>query len=244
MNWKPISVCSLAMVGALGVVIALKPSLAAGLLQRAKGKHTVKERLAEFGTAARHRLNAYFGEAGITYPPRSVVLVALKQEKRLELHASLASGEKKFVRAWPILAASGKLGPKLRQGDSQVPEGVYSIESLNPNSLFHVSLRVGYPNAFDRRMAAAEGRTELGGDIMIHGKAASIGCLAMGDVAAEELFSLAADVGLPNVQLLITPIDFRSQSEFSGLASLPPWTEELYRTIRAELSRLPPAKAR
>ena len=68
---------------------------------------------------------------------------------------------------YPIRAASGALGPKLREGDRQVPEGVYDIESLNPNSRFHVALRVGYPNAFDRQMAGREGRTALGGDIMI-----------------------------------------------------------------------------
>src|SRR5204863_8498878 len=62
-----------------------------------------------------------------------------------------------------------------------ISEGIYPIESLNPNSRFHLSLRIGYPNAFDRAQAAKEKRTNLGGDIMIHGNSVSIGCLAMGE---------------------------------------------------------------
>ena len=69
---------------------------------------------------------------------------------------------------YPILAASGVLGPKLREGDKQVPEGIYGAEALNPNSKFHLSIRLNYPNTFDRRMAQSDGRTQLGGDIMIH----------------------------------------------------------------------------
>ena len=76
----------------------------------------------------------------------------------------------------PVLGMSGKLGPKLGEGDRQVPEGIHRVESLNPNSLYHLALRVGYPNEEDRKHAAQEGRTNLGSDIMIHGKNSSIGC--------------------------------------------------------------------
>ena len=89
----------------------------------------------------------------------------------------------------------GASGPKIQRGDKQVPEGVYGISYLNPNSAYHLSLGVNYPNAFDREMAAKDGRKNLGGDIMIHGKNVSSGCLAVGDEPAEELFVLAAEVG-------------------------------------------------
>src|SRR5690606_33287906 len=102
------------------------------------------------------------------------------------------------VHQYPVLAASGQAGPKLREGDRQVPEGFYAIESLHPNSRFHLALRVNYPNQSDRQRAAEDGRTNLGGDIMIHGSNASVGCLAMGDPAAEDLFVLVADVGIQN----------------------------------------------
>jgi murein L,D-transpeptidase YafK len=78
--------------------------------------------------------------------------------------------------------ASGKAGPKLREGDGQVPEGIYRIDGLNPNSSYHLSLKLNYPNDFDLEQARTEGRTELGGDIFIHGKAVSIGKTRAGRV--------------------------------------------------------------
>jgi murein L,D-transpeptidase YafK len=127
----------------------------------------------------------------------------------------------------------------LREGDRQVPEGIYPIESLNPNSSYHLSLRVGYPNAFDRAQAANEGRKNLGGDIMIHGKSVSIGCLAMGDEAAEDLFVLAADTGLQNIKVVLSPMDFRTGAAVPKTAKLPDWTEGLYNQIRSEMAALP-----
>src|SRR5207244_3968581 len=119
------------------------------------------------------------------YPPAELALLAFKQERLLEVYATdKKMGGFKFVQAYPILGASGELGPKLREGDGQVPEGLYAINFLNPNSLYHLSLRVSYPNDFDRAQAKRDGRQKLGGDIMIHGSFASIGCLAMGDEAA------------------------------------------------------------
>jgi hypothetical protein len=199
---------------------------------------TVAERLAEFGAAARGRLRPFFETAGVPYPPSKVTLLGLKQERVLEVYAHPRRGSPRFVRSYPIRAASGSLGPKLRQGDQQVPEGLYRIELLNPNSRFHVSLRVSYPNAFDRRMALAEGRTRLGADIMIHGNSVSIGCLAMGDAAAEELFSLAADAGIHNVDVVLAPVDLRHQPA-PAADSLPGWTATLYSEIRAALVALP-----
>ena len=147
-----------------------------------------------------------------------------------------------FVRSYPILAASGRLGPKLRQGDKQVPEGLYRIESLNPNSRFHLALRVDYPNAFDRRLAARDRRTDLGGDIMIHGGAASIGCLAMGDEAAEDLFALVAEVGKENIDVVLSPVDFREQTLPATAGGLPDWMPELHSRIRERLEVLPLAR--
>ncbi|NJN46820.1 MAG: L,D-transpeptidase family protein [Candidatus Competibacteraceae bacterium] len=93
------------------------------------------------------------------------------------------------IKHYPVLAASGTLGPKLCEGDRQVPEGIYRIKSLNPNSAYHLSLELDYPNAFDLRQAERDGRNNPGSAICIHGKAVSVGCLAMGDTAIEELYS-------------------------------------------------------
>ena len=131
-----------------------------------------------------------------------------KNERRVAVWARSGTSWR-FIRNYPILAASGHAGPKLRQGDLQVPEGVYRIEHLNPNSSYHLSMKVSYPNAFDRRMAARDGRTRLGGDIFIHGKDVSIGCVALGDRAIEELFTLVAETGHAKVKVIIAPNDLR-----------------------------------
>lgn len=228
----------------LTVVVVTVPPLrrtayAAGawLHHRLQGKKTVAQRLAQYGPAARARLAPYFKRGGVTYPPSRVTLVGLKDQRHLEVYAR-SQGGWRFIRSYDIVAASGKPGPKLREGDMQVPEGIYQIDSLNPNSLFHLAIRLDYPNEFDRARAAEEGRDDLGGDIMIHGSNGSVGCLAMGDVTAEELFVLAADVGIQKVSIILAPTDFRRQRS-SVDPRLPPWTRDLYRGIDRELRRLP-----
>jgi hypothetical protein len=199
---------------------------------------TVAERMALYGPDARARLRPSFAAAGVPYPPARLVLVGLKEEGRLELYAQGPTGGPRFLTSYPVLAASGDLGPKLRQGDAQVPEGLYRVELLNPNSRFHLSLRLSYPNAFDRRMAREDGRRNLGGDIMIHGNSVSIGCLAMGDAAAEDLFVLAADTGLARLDVILAPRDLR-RHEAPRSPALPSWAPELYAQVREELLALP-----
>ncbi|MBI4584602.1 MAG: hypothetical protein HY717_11360 [Planctomycetes bacterium] len=178
-----------------------------------------------------------FEARAVPYPPRKLALIGLKDEKALEVWAAGEDGKFALITTYPILGASGRLGPKLREGDYQVPEGLYRLESLNPNSLYHLALRVNYPNDFDRERAAREGRGRLGGDIMIHGGAGSIGCLAMGDEAAEDLFVLAAETGLGRIAVILSPADFR-QRELPELDhELPPWTAELYARIKSELAK-------
>lgn len=200
---------------------------------------TIAERLEQYGASARARLATHFKQAGIEYPPKELVFVGLKEEKALQVYAKSGTNRFHLVRAYPILAASGVAGPKLREGDRQVPEGIYAIELLNPNSSYHLSLRVNYPNAFDREQAAREQRTKLGGDIMIHGKAVSIGCLAMGDEAAEDLFVLAADTGIKRITVILSPVDFRKGLTVSPEAKLPDWTAGLYQEIKSRLAELP-----
>jgi murein L,D-transpeptidase YafK len=136
-----------------------------------------------------------------------------------------------------VLAASGVAGPKLREGDRQVPEGVYCLRELNPNSLFHLSLWIDYPSAFDRARALEEGRQDPGGEIMIHGGAGSRGCLAVGDPAAEDLFVLAALTGVENVSIVLAPVDFRTRSFDQMPEGAPAWLPGIYEELKAELTR-------
>lgn len=199
---------------------------------------TVESRLAEFGAKADARWKPFFAKAGVAYPAKRYTFVALKDTKTLEVYAGDTTGPMRFIRTLPILAASGVAGPKLKQGDCQVPEGVYAVESLNPRSLYHVALRVNYPNADDRARAKAEGRVKLGGDIMIHGSNGSVGCLAMGDPAAEDLFTLAARSGKDSVALIFCPTDFRKNPKFAAPVGAPTWTAERYAELKKRLSEL------
>ena len=231
---------TLTIVSAAAVAVPPIRRLFHPLFVRLQGRRTVDERVAEF-SAARARMADRFRSAGITYPPGQVILLGLKDERRLEVYAGPAADRRlRRVADFPIAAASGRLGPKLAEGDNHVPEGVYAVESLNPNSRFHAALRVGYPNELDRRLAARDGRPSLGGDIMIHGGSASIGCLAMGDPTAEELFVLAADVGVGNMTVVLAPIDLRGRPLPAELDV--PSNVERYAAVRAELTKLAEAK--
>jgi len=182
------------------------------------------------------RLLARFRSAQVMFPPKQVTLIVLKEEKQLELW-SLASGHWNFIYRYPIQAASGEAGPKLREGDRQVPEGFYSVSGLNPNSRFYLSIKLDYPNSFDLEWADREGRIEPGSDIYIHGKAESVGCLAMGDEAIEELFSIVGCVGMDNISVLISPRDARARPIVPVPHGSPGWVESLYERIETELQK-------
>jgi len=203
------------------------------------GEHSIATRLADIGPKARQRWWPHFDAARTAYPPWYAVIAAFKRERRVEVYAGPSPYELALVRSIDMTAASGGPGPKLREGDRQVPEGVYAIQKLNPNSLYHVALRLDYPNDFDRMMASMDGRHRLGGDIMIHGSDRSIGCIAVGDQAAEDLFVLAADTGLDNVSVVIAPSDFRRDGGPPRMPGRPPWIGELYARIDRTLRTLP-----
>ena len=205
---------------------------------------TIESRLEQYGVAARVRLAPYFQSASVAYPPSAIAFIGLKEEKILQVYAKSGTNIYTFIRSYPIKAASGVAGPKLRQGDKQVPEGIYGIDLLNPNSSYHLSMQINYPNAYDRTQAQTESRTNLGGEIMIHGKALSVGCLAMGDEAAEEFFVLAADTKIENITVILTPVDFREGKSIPDNARLTPWTDTLYPEIKKRLVEFPLPKTK
>ena len=125
-----------------------------------------------------------------------VFVRAFKEEGQLEIWVrKRETGKYEHFRTWAVAAQSGKPGPKLAEGDGQVPEGFYFVPSsaMKPDSTFHLAFNVGYPNAYDRD----HGRT--GTFIMIHGNCVSIGCLAMTDSKIEEIYTLC-DAALQNGQ--------------------------------------------
>ncbi|MES9822567.1 MAG: hypothetical protein ABW147_18580, partial [Candidatus Thiodiazotropha sp.] len=92
--------------------------------------------LDHLSVSVERRLKARFEQAGVDYPPQRIQLIALKESRRLELWAYQHDAWR-FIHDYAIFAASGGVGPKLREGDKQVPEGFYRITELNPNSHFH-----------------------------------------------------------------------------------------------------------
>ncbi len=171
-----------------------------------------------------------------------VFIRAFKEERELELFVkNESSGKFELLRTYPIVAASGELGPKLAEGDSQVPEGFYasSQQSMKPDSDFHLAFNVGYPNAYDR----AHGRT--GSFIMVHGSNVSIGCLAMTDAKIEEIYTLcqaALDAGQPFFRVHIFP--FRMTEERMQQAANDPWFD-FWKNLKTgydlfEKNRIPP----
>lgn len=204
-----------------------------------RGGYSVDERVRMHSGAVELRLKAKFETAAIPYPPAHLAYLAFKDTAQLHVYARGAlSARWRRVLMYPILGMSGALGPKLRQGDTQVPEGIYRAEFLNANSRYHLSIRLNYPNEFDRAQADSDGRTDLGSDIMIHGTTASSGCLAMGNQAAEDLFILAALAGKEHVEIIVAPTDLR-RSTLQAREGDPPWLSTLYSQIKAALSQFP-----
>ena len=210
------------------------PSLFDPLRLRFFGPRTVEQVMATLEPKLGRQTADLFTKAGCGFPDTRLTFIAMKQERRLEVWCA-SGGSWKMANQYSILAASGLAGPKLKEGDLQVPEGIYSIPVFNPNSRFHLSMKLNYPNEFDQRMARADGRTRLGGDIFIHGSFFSIGCLAMGDSAIEELFYMARKVGSAHTRVIVMPYDFRKTAP-SPPAGAPSWTAELYRRIQENLA--------
>lgn len=142
-----------------------------------------------------------------------------KEEQTLELWLARGDGFALF-KAYEICAFSGDLGPKLKEGDRQAPEGFYAVgrEALNPHSSYHLSFNLGFPNAYDR------GRGRTGSHLMVHGDCLSIGCYAMTDPAIEEIYLVveaALDAGQAAVPVHAFP--FRMTAARMDEAADNPW---------------------
>jgi murein L,D-transpeptidase YafK len=118
-----------------------------------------------------------------------VLIRTYKKEAELEIWKMKADGRYAYLKSFPMCRWSGQLGPKVREGDRQVPEGFYAITParMNPNSAYYLSFDVGYPNAYDRAMG------HTGGSIMVHGVCSSAGCFSMTDAQIAEIYAIARE---------------------------------------------------
>ena len=170
----------------------------------------------------------------LSLPFDKITLIALKDERVLELWVK---NNQKFIyfKSYPFTAFSGELGVKLKEGDKQIPEGIYKVEYLNPNSSYHLSIKINYPNEFDRVKAKEENRKNLGGDIFIHGKSSTVGCIPIGDKAIEELFYIVSKTNKKNIKVIISPYDMRIK-KINLKNSTINWYDNLLKNIKTQIS--------
>lgn len=144
-------------------------------------------------------------------PGEAMVIRIFKTEEILEVWKRTSSGQYKLFKTYAICAYSGELGPKMKEGDYQSPEGFYTVTPglMNPKSNYFLAFNTGFPNKFDR----AHGRT--GSHLMVHGDCKSVGCYAMTDAGMAEIYALARESfkgGNPNFQVQIFPFRMTSAS--------------------------------
>ncbi len=149
----------------------------------------------------------------------------LKESNELEfwLQKPGATAFEKW-KTYPIARWSGALGPKLKEGDGQAPEGFYNVVSkrLNPASKYHLSFNIGYPNAYDTAHDCT------GNLIMVHGKNVSIGCYAMTDPGIEEIYLIveaALTQGQPEVPVHCFPFSMTEERMAQAKTENSPWLD-------------------
>lgn len=156
-------------------------------------------------------LRAQFEAKRLSWPVRELYLRSFKLDAQLEVWVREEPGSPfKFFKTYKVCAPSGKLGPKRKEGDKQVPEGFYYINELNPRSNYHLSLGINYPNISDRIMGDS---VRPGSAIYIHGDCVSVGCIAINNEQIEEVYMLVSSAkanGQEHVPIHIFPARFNN----------------------------------
>ena len=188
-------------------------------------KQTTMNRLAEIGST----------------PGEAMLIRIFKSSNEFEVWKHTSSGQFKLFQTYNICAYSGGLGPKVREGDRQAPEGFYNITPglMNPNSNYYLAFNTGFPNKFDRSW----GRT--GANLMVHGDCSSSGCYSMTDESIAEIYALARESfagGNTVVQMQIFPFRMtpKNMAEHATDPNMPFWQDIKEGYDRFELAKSPP----
>jgi murein L,D-transpeptidase YafK len=164
-------------------------------------------------------LKRQFRQKNLEWPVKNIYLRSFKYDSQLEVWVKYDKQEKyKLFKTYKVCALAGTLGPKRMQGDYQVPEGFYYINEFNPRSNYYLSLGLNYPNSADRMLGDS---LQPGGDIFIHGKCVTTGCIPIMDNQIEELYILAAmarSQGQDFIPVHIFPVDFKNQKSTAYLS--------------------------
>ncbi|MBT1702739.1 L,D-transpeptidase family protein [Chryseosolibacter indicus] len=133
----------------------------------------------------------HFKDRNLKYKGFNLFVRAFKKEKKLEIWIKEKGRETySLLHTYNFCSSSGTLGPKRKEGDLQIPEGIYYINHFNPQSNFYLSLGINYPNASDKVLSDPK---HPGGLIYIHGNCVTVGCIPITDDKIKELYVLAVE---------------------------------------------------
>jgi hypothetical protein len=182
------------------------------------GNNKTASRITSAMTKAEDSVMKQFKNKNLVWPPSAVYVRSFKYDRQLEVWVKDDSAQKFILfKTYKICMQSGTMGPKRMEGDYQVPEGFYHINEFNPNSNYHLSLGLNYPNTSDRILSDAE---KPGGEIYIHGNCVSTGCIPISDEPIEELFIIAGAAkakGQEFIPVHIFPIKYNVKSSMDYL---------------------------
>ncbi len=166
-------------------------------------------------------LRKQFEAKKLQWPPQEVYIRSFKYDRLLEVWVkSESKGAFKLFKSYKICMQSGTIGPKRMEGDFQMPEGFYYINEFKPNSNFHLSLGLNYPNASDKILSDSY---HPGNSIYIHGKCLSVGCIAIDNLPIEEVYlmtSYARDAGQEFIPVHVYPVKYNVKKSFEYLAQI------------------------
>ncbi len=158
-----------------------------------------------------HTVSSAMQAIGLTINPLHVYIRCFKQEELVQVWVSNEAHEDyKLLRNYAFCINSGTLGPKRKEGDNQIPEGLYYIDRFNPNSNFHLSMGINYPN--DNDLVHAD-KSQPGSDIFIHGECSSVGCISLGNKSIRELYTLAKEAHDQGHQVRVDIFPYKFNAE-------------------------------
>jgi murein L,D-transpeptidase YafK len=176
----------------LGCFFFILSALSNSLLAQTNAGPRYNSKSSDANNRMEDSLKKQFEKQNLTWPPQAMYLRSFKFDRQLEIWVKSNSKEPyKLFKTYKVCQQSGSMGPKRVEGDYQVPEGFYYINEFNPNSNYHLSLGLNYPNASDRILSDAN---RPGSAIYIHGDCVSTGCIPITDAPIEELYFLASNV--------------------------------------------------
>lgn len=166
-------------------------------------------------------LKQEFAKKGIAFPAKQMYIRSFKLDSELEIWVrNNVTDTFTLLKTYRVCSLSGKMGPKRKEGDRQVPEGFYYINDFNPNSSFHLSLGINYPNFSDKILSDQK---KPGGDIYIHGNCLTVGCIPLTDEFIEEVYILAVHAknnGQDFIPVHVFPVRFGNARSMDYLGSV------------------------